>query len=117
MVTNPMAIMRRENARLQEENEHLHEELRDLREFVHILNDLALSAKNLSRLTRPYTWPIAQTDTPPCVTRKGFNPGSILDSNVPASLENTYFDIGTGPASPLLVPSVVFHDRPEQGDS
>jgi GAF domain-containing protein len=48
MVTNPMAIMRRENARLQEENEHLKEELRDLREFVHILNDLAVSAKNLS---------------------------------------------------------------------
>lgn len=48
MVTNPMAIMRRENARLQAENEHLHEELRDLREFVHILNDLAVSAKNLS---------------------------------------------------------------------
>src|SRR5690242_8703330 len=48
MVTNPMAIMRRENARLQAENEHLHEELRDLREFVHILNDLTLSTKNLS---------------------------------------------------------------------
>jgi GAF domain-containing protein len=43
-----MAIMRRENARLQEENEHLQEELRDLREFVHILNDLTLSTKNIS---------------------------------------------------------------------
>ena len=48
MVTNPMAVMRRENARLQEENERLHEELRDLREFVHILNDLTVSAKNIS---------------------------------------------------------------------
>jgi GAF domain-containing protein len=43
-----MAIMRRENARLQEENEHLQQELRNLREFVHILNDLSLSAKNLT---------------------------------------------------------------------
>jgi signal transduction protein with GAF and PtsI domain len=44
MVTNPMAVMRRENARLQTENERLQEELRNLREFVEILHDLTLSA-------------------------------------------------------------------------
>jgi len=48
MVTNPMAVMRRENARLQEENERLQEELRNLREFVSVLNDLTISAKNLT---------------------------------------------------------------------
>jgi signal transduction protein with GAF and PtsI domain len=45
MVTNPMAVMRRENARLQAENERLEEELQDLREFVQILNELTVSAK------------------------------------------------------------------------
>jgi signal transduction protein with GAF and PtsI domain len=48
MVTNPMAIMRRENARLQEENESLKSELRNLREFVRILNDLTVSTKNIA---------------------------------------------------------------------
>ncbi len=48
MVTNPMAVMRRENARLLEENEHLQVELRNLREFVKSLNDLTLSAKNVT---------------------------------------------------------------------
>ncbi len=45
MVMNPMAVMRRENARLLEENEKLQEELRNLREFVTTLNDLTVSAK------------------------------------------------------------------------
>lgn len=48
MVTNPMAVLRRENTRLQAENEHLQEELRNLREFVRALNDLSLSAKRFS---------------------------------------------------------------------
>ncbi len=48
MVTNPMAVLRRENTRLQAENERLTEELRDLREFVQILNTLMLSAKQFS---------------------------------------------------------------------
>lgn len=48
MVTNPVAIMRRENARLQAENERLEEELHNLREFVQILNDLALAVKTVS---------------------------------------------------------------------
>lgn len=48
MVTNPMAVIRKENARLQEENERLQSELRNLREFVQILNDLTLSAKAFS---------------------------------------------------------------------
>jgi GAF domain-containing protein len=47
MVTNPMAVMRRENARLQEENERLQLELRNLREFVQILNDLTLKTRSL----------------------------------------------------------------------
>jgi GAF domain-containing protein len=48
MVTNPMAVMRRENARLLEENERLQLELRNLREFVKILNDLTQSTKNIT---------------------------------------------------------------------
>ncbi|HEX2908335.1 MAG TPA: GAF domain-containing protein [Phototrophicaceae bacterium] len=48
MVTNPVAIMRRENTRLQAENERLQDELRNLREFVNILHDLAQSTKSLS---------------------------------------------------------------------
>ncbi|MBI5671003.1 MAG: GAF domain-containing protein [Chloroflexi bacterium] len=48
MVTNPVAIMRRENARLQAENERLEEELHNLRDFVQILNDLALATKNVT---------------------------------------------------------------------
>lgn len=48
MAMNPMAVMRRENARLQSENERLQEELRNLREFVQILNDLTLAEKNFT---------------------------------------------------------------------
>lgn len=48
MVTNPMAVMRRENARLQEENEKLQEELLNLREFVQILNDLTSTSKAIN---------------------------------------------------------------------
>lgn len=48
MVTNPVAVMRRENARLQAENERLQDELSNLREFVQILNDLTRSARSLS---------------------------------------------------------------------
>lgn len=48
MVTNPMAVMRRENARMQEENEKLKSELRNLREFVQTLNDLTLSSKKFT---------------------------------------------------------------------
>lgn len=48
MVTNPMAVMRRENARLQGENEKLQEEVRNLREFVQILNDLTTSTKSIN---------------------------------------------------------------------
>jgi transcriptional regulator with GAF, ATPase, and Fis domain len=49
MVTNPMAVMRRENARLQAENEHLQEELRNLREFVAVLNDLTQTTRGITR--------------------------------------------------------------------
>jgi GAF domain-containing protein len=45
MVTNPVAVMRRENARLQEENEKLQEEVHNLRDFVQILNDLTSATK------------------------------------------------------------------------
>lgn len=48
MVTNPVAIMRRENARLQAENEQLQEELRNLREFVQILNDLTRATRSIT---------------------------------------------------------------------
>lgn len=48
MVMNPMAVMRRENARLQEDNEKLQEELRNLREFVQILNELTISTKAIT---------------------------------------------------------------------
>jgi GAF domain-containing protein len=48
MVTNPVAIMRRENARLQDENERLTEELRNLRDFVQILNDLTQATTTIS---------------------------------------------------------------------
>ena len=45
MVMNPVAVVQRENARLQVENEHLQTELNSLREFVQVLNDLAERAK------------------------------------------------------------------------
>ena len=45
MVMNPVAVVQRENARLQNENEHLQAELNSLREFVQVLNDLAERAK------------------------------------------------------------------------
>ena len=48
MVTNPVAIMRREKARLQDENERLTEELHNLRDFVQILNDLTQTAATIS---------------------------------------------------------------------
>lgn len=48
MVMNPVAVMRRENARLQAENERLQEELINLREFVQILSDLNQSTKKFS---------------------------------------------------------------------
>jgi GAF domain-containing protein len=48
MVTNPVAVMRRENARLQDENERLQDELHNLREFVQILNDLTQASQNLT---------------------------------------------------------------------
>jgi GAF domain-containing protein len=48
MVTNPLAVMRRENARLQSENDKLHEELRNLREFVQILNELTSTTRGLT---------------------------------------------------------------------
>lgn len=48
MVTNPMAVLRRENARLQDENQQLREELHELREFVQILNDLTVVVQNVN---------------------------------------------------------------------
>ncbi len=47
MVTNPVAVMRRENARLQAENEHLTDQLRRLREFVSILSDLTQATRSI----------------------------------------------------------------------
>jgi GAF domain-containing protein len=41
MVTNSVAVLQRENARLQDENEALQEELREMRGFVDILTTLA----------------------------------------------------------------------------
>ena len=41
MVMNPVAVVQRENARLQAENDLLHKELKSLRDFVDILNELA----------------------------------------------------------------------------
>ncbi|MEQ8673672.1 MAG: GAF domain-containing protein [Aggregatilineales bacterium] len=40
MVTNPMAVVQSENARLKTENQQLTAELRNLREFVEVLNEL-----------------------------------------------------------------------------
>jgi GAF domain-containing protein len=47
MVTNPMGVLQRENARLQEENESLRKELNNLKEFVQTLSDLALAANDI----------------------------------------------------------------------
>lgn len=48
MVTNTTAVLQRENARLQDENQALQKELRELREFVEILNNLAVSAQDIT---------------------------------------------------------------------
>lgn len=48
MVTNTTAVLQRENARLQDENHALQKELRELREFVEILNTLAVSAQGIT---------------------------------------------------------------------
>jgi GAF domain-containing protein len=45
MVTNPMGVLQRENARLQDENEALRKELGNLREFVQTLNELTVEAR------------------------------------------------------------------------
>ncbi len=46
MVTNTVAVMQRENARLQAENQALHKELGTLREFVHTLHGLVEQARD-----------------------------------------------------------------------
>lgn len=48
MVTNTLAVLQRENARLQAENEALVAELRQLREFVNILAEVAAAEEALS---------------------------------------------------------------------
>lgn len=48
MVTNTMAVLQRENARLQEENQALAAELRQLREFVDILVEIAAAEEALT---------------------------------------------------------------------
>ncbi|MCB9452494.1 MAG: GAF domain-containing protein [Anaerolineaceae bacterium] len=47
MVTNPIAVLRRENARLQTENEQIKEELGNLREFVRILTYLEAMTRKI----------------------------------------------------------------------
>lgn len=47
MVTNPIGVLQRENARLQEENDALRKELHNLREFVAILNELTVATREL----------------------------------------------------------------------
>lgn len=47
MVTNPIAVLRRENARLQAENEQIKEELGNLREFVRILTHLEAMTRKI----------------------------------------------------------------------
>lgn len=47
MVMNPVAVVQRENARLQAENDLLHKELKSLREFVEILNELAERSRSV----------------------------------------------------------------------
>jgi GAF domain-containing protein len=47
MVTNPMGVLQRENARLHEENEGLRKELNNLKEFVQTLSDLTLAANDI----------------------------------------------------------------------
>ncbi|MBL8157253.1 MAG: GAF domain-containing protein [Anaerolineae bacterium] len=48
MVMNPMAVMRRENTRLQAENEQLRQELHNLREFVQILHELVQTSRAMT---------------------------------------------------------------------
>lgn len=47
MVTNTIAVMQRENARLHDENQQLQEELRELREFVAMLEAMAVSPQTV----------------------------------------------------------------------
>lgn len=47
MVTNPMSVLQRENARLQEENDALRKELHNLREFVEILNEMTTATREI----------------------------------------------------------------------
>lgn len=51
MVTNPMVVLRRENARLQTENDQLKEELGNLREFVRILTHLEALTRKIQKDT------------------------------------------------------------------
>jgi GAF domain-containing protein len=48
MVTNPMGVLQRENARLKEENDALNKELQNLREFVEILNGLTTATREVT---------------------------------------------------------------------
>ena len=48
MVTNPTAVLQKENARLQAENESLSAEVRDLREFVRSLNELMIAGDRVT---------------------------------------------------------------------
>jgi len=47
MVTNPMGVLQRENARLHDENETLRKELGNMREFVQTLNELNVAAREI----------------------------------------------------------------------
>lgn len=47
MVTNPMGVLQRENARLQDENTVLRKELHNLREFVEILNEMTVATREI----------------------------------------------------------------------
>jgi GAF domain-containing protein len=48
MVTNPMGVLQRENARLKEENDALNKELQNLREFVEILNGMNTATREVT---------------------------------------------------------------------
>ena len=48
MVTNPMGVLQRENARLKEENDALNKELQNLREFVEILNGMTTATREVT---------------------------------------------------------------------
>jgi sigma-B regulation protein RsbU (phosphoserine phosphatase) len=51
MVTNPMVVLRRENARLQTENDQIKEELHNLRDFVRILTHLEAMTRKIQKDT------------------------------------------------------------------